>query len=237
MGRSKKYWVKEIGTSWTNELKDILKTPYMDKLMDFIQVQYAMSTVYPKQKEDVFKTFKLTSWDDLKIVIINDTKDFDNKLTNNLLYGEHCIHPHPNSYVSEIRTFLEQEYDTILLDFDTSLESWAHQGILMLNPSLTTLEGDLKSHRRPWNKFIQFVVEHISKNKPSTIFLLWGDFGKSFSPKLSNTNHVFSSITPIEALKRKQNWKTKNFKDVNILLESITGEKESIRWCDFITKN
>jgi uracil-DNA glycosylase len=234
MKRNKSYWQKEIGISWTNELSKILRDPYMDKLMDFIQVQYAMNTIYPKQKENIFHTFKLTSWDNLKIVIINDLTDSCNLIPNNLLFGEQFIHPHPNESLMEIRKCLEREYDKILLDFDSSLESWGKQGILMLNQSLTFLENDYLNHVRPWNKFIQFVISHIAKNKPSVIFILWGNYGKSYSPKLVNSNHVFSCDTPTKKLSSSNDWKCSNFKDVNILLNSLTNEKELINWCDFI---
>lgn len=234
MKRNKAYWEKEIGVSWTKELTEILRDPYMNKLMDFVQIQYAMNTIYPIQKENIFNTFKLTSWDNLKVVIINDLQDSCNLIPNNLLFGEQHIHPHPNKSLMEIRSCLEKDYKKILLDFDTSLISWAKQGVLMLNQSLTFLENDYNSHLKPWNKFIQYVISHIAKNKPSTIFVLWGEYGKSFNFQLVNTNHVFSTESPIESIKKHQNWKSSNFKDVNILLNSLIGKEKKINWVKFI---
>jgi len=234
MKRNKAYWEKEIGVSWTKELTEILRDPYMNKLMDFVQVQYAMNTIYPIQKENVFNTFKLTSWDNLKVVIINDLQNSCNLIPNNLLFGEQHIHPHPNGSIKEIRNCLERNYEEILLDFDTSLVSWAKQGVLMLNQSLTFLENDYNSHLKPWNKFIKFVVSHIAKNKPSTIFVLWGEYGKSFSSNLVDKNHVFSCSSPIESISNYNDWKCSNFKDVNTLLESTLGKDEIIKWNKYI---
>ena len=69
MTLNKQFWVNKLGEGWALKLRDTLKDPYMQKLMEFLQTEYALNTVYP-EKKDVFKAFKACPWDDLKIVIL-----------------------------------------------------------------------------------------------------------------------------------------------------------------------
>ena len=69
MKLNKEYWMDQLGEGWTSKLRDTLRDPYMEKLMNFLSTEYAMNTVYPK-RENLFKAFKDCPWDKLKVVIV-----------------------------------------------------------------------------------------------------------------------------------------------------------------------
>ena len=58
-----------IGNSWDNILSDIFQTEKYQKLNEFLEEEYANHTIYPV-KENIFNALKLTSYEDVKVVII-----------------------------------------------------------------------------------------------------------------------------------------------------------------------
>lgn len=55
------------------------------------------------------------------------------------------------------------------------LLGWAHQGVLLLNATLTVREGEPKSHYgRGWEIFTDHVIKEISLQDRPLVFLLWG---------------------------------------------------------------
>lgn len=57
---------------------------------------------------------------------------------------------------------------------DLSLESWARQGILLLNTRLTTLEGKPLVHQDRWDVVIAPFLAKFSADFPAVKWLLWG---------------------------------------------------------------
>ncbi len=57
-----------------------------------------------------------------------------------------------------------------------NLENWAKQGCLLLNSSLTVLDGsDNKNcHKSIWKWFTDSIIKYISNNKEHVVFVLWG---------------------------------------------------------------
>lgn len=59
------------------------------------------------------------------------------------------------------------------------LESWAKQGVLLLNASLTVKAHEANSHKDlGWEKFTDFIIQQISAKKENVVFVLWGSFAQ-----------------------------------------------------------
>lgn len=58
---------------------------------------------------------------------------------------------------------------------DGSLVSWARQGVLLLNASLTVEESEPGSHaKRGWEVLTDAIVESVSERREPVVFMLWG---------------------------------------------------------------
>ncbi len=58
-----------------------------------------------------------------------------------------------------------------------NLESWAPQGILLLNASLTVRAHQAASHAGiGWQQFTDTIIQRISQVRENLVFLLWGSF-------------------------------------------------------------
>lgn len=59
--------------------------------------------------------------------------------------------------------------------FDTSLQGWVDQGVLLLNTCLTVVQGQPLSHRGLyWEALIGDSLRHIRNTNPNCIFVSWG---------------------------------------------------------------
>lgn len=234
MQRGKQYWTKQLGTDWALTLKDILKDPYMDKLMNYIHREYINYQVFPLKYENLFRAFRLCPWNKTRIVIIGEEP---NGITGNsaLAFGDSFIHSYQNSSVKEIQRCIAREYYdgfdiNQLLDFDYTLEAWARQGVLLLNQSITRNIEKNESHKRPWNKFIIAVLEALNKYKQGTIIILWGEEVKRFKPLVEKYQNILIWEHPYEAVKARREWLCPNFKEVDKLLIQLNGKEEKINW-------
>ena len=80
--------------------------------------------------------------------------------------------------------------------FDITLESWANQGILLLNSALTVLVNKPGSHSIIWYPLISTLLSRLSQ-RGNLIFLLFGSTAKSMQNLLyRKNNHIFAYNHP-----------------------------------------
>lgn len=232
MKRTKQYWIDKLGEEWTMRLRDILKSPYMDKLMNFITLENTFKRINP-HSNNIFNAFKTISPQNVKIIII--TKEPGINASNfKIPYDDRYIDSIHNASYSKIFECVERQYQKnnyLYLHFDHDFETWAQQGVLHLHTSFT-VEGEISgSHLRPWNKFITAVLQSFVEHDPGLIFFLWGEEAKTFSPLLTN-QHVFSWECPSTAVKECRDWHCPNFKQADNLMIKLYGERSNykIKW-------
>jgi uracil-DNA glycosylase len=226
--KSRQYWEERLGKSWTEILKPLLKSDYIEELTNRLNIDYALNDMYPINQSDIFRAFKLCDFDKLKIVIIGTEPGVYTGIGPLAFSDISPIYTNPSA--TKIRECVSDYNKDLGLNFDTTFEEWANQGILMLNRSLTSKKDNSKSYRDDWKKFFGSVLYVIEKYKPGTIFLLWGKEANKYAELLSTNHHVFSWEHPMKAYLKRKDWKCPNFEQVNILLESLYGEKAKISW-------
>ena len=73
----------------------------------------------------------------------------------------------------------------------TQLDSWAKQGVLLLNTSLTVVQGQPTSHSKcGWQTITKEIVKIINELNQPIVFMLWGGHAKGFMEILNNPNHL-----------------------------------------------
>ena len=71
-----------------------------------------------------------------------------------------------------------------------NLQSWANQGVLLLNRVLTVEANRANSHKGlGWERFTESVIKVLSEDLENIVFMLWGNEAKSFSPILDKNVH------------------------------------------------
>ena len=79
---------------------------------------------------------------------------------------------------------------------DALFQSWADQGVLLLNTALTCQVGQPASHTDLWEPFSQALLAFIAQAKPDIHVFLWGRYAQSFQPVFP-TQQLHSSRHPM----------------------------------------
>ena len=115
-----------------------------------------------------------------------------------------------------------------------SLESWAKQGVMLLNTVLTVEAGAPQSHSKiGWEEVTDQIIRSIAAKSKNVIFVLWGKSAQVKKKILGmylemNKHRVFESAHPSPLSASKGFFGTKPFSRINEWL--IEDGKEPITW-------
>lgn len=213
--------------TWKELLKDDFKSDYFKKLKQFVNEEYKNYTIYPLY-DDVFKAFKLTPLDDLKVVILGQDPYHGKGQANGLAFSVNDGVKFPPSLYN---IFKELKSDLgIEIPKSGNLEKWAKQGVLLLNTILTVREGKPLSHKgKGWEIFTTSVIRKISEEKNGIIFLLWGSQAYSKSQFIDDEKHfILRSAHPSPLSAHNGFFGCKHFSKTNEILRKIN--KDEIDW-------
>lgn len=113
--------------------------------------------------------------------------------------------------------------------FDSTLESWAKQGILMINSALTVEMNKIGSHVMLWRPFIAKLLKNLSYDKTSIVYVLFGRQAQTFKPYINEkTNYIIEIEHPAYYARTNTKMSSKVFEDVNNLVKEIY--KVPIEW-------
>lgn len=209
---------KIINNSWDLILKEEFESPYMEKLKDFLKNQRATHTVYPK-KTEVFNAFKLTSFENVKVVILGQDPYHGPNQAHGLSFSV--------NYGIKIPPSLANIYKELKTDVDFTIPShgnltgWANQGVLLLNATLTVRAGEPGSHQKQgWEQFTDAVIKLISDKKENCVFLLWGNFAKSKINLIDLEKHLVLTAAHPSPLAGGAFFGSKHFSKTNDYLKS-----------------
>lgn len=107
------------------------------------------------------------------------------------------------------------------------LTSWATQGVLLLNRSLTTQEGKPKAHEKLWDTYTVNLVRVLSDIRPIA-FILWGASAQQLKPVINKKSYIFTWSHPSPLNTSQDFADCPNFKEVNQLLERLG--RNPINW-------
>jgi len=144
--------------------------------------------VFPK-KQDLLNAFSFCPFDKLKVVIIGQDPYHGFGQANGLAFSVNRGVKIPPSLKNIFKEVQNSGFDVSSIHGD--LKSWADQGVLLLNSSLSVLEGRPMSHKKlNWQKWTDFIVKYVSDNKESVVFILWGNFAQSKKDLIDCSKHL-----------------------------------------------
>jgi len=191
-----------INNSWYNYLKHEFERDYFQNLLSFLEQEYNNKIVYPG-KSDIFSAFNLTPLDKVKVVIIGQDPYHGKNQAHGLSFSvkpDIKIPPSLKNIYKELQSDLN-----IPIAHHGFLESWAKNGVLMLNNILTVCHASPASHKgRGWEIFTDKAIEIINDKLDNIVFLLWGSHAQKKSINLDNNKHLIlksSHPSPFSAYK------------------------------------
>ena len=101
------------------------------------------------------------------------------------------------------------------------LESWAEQGVLLLNTSFSVEKGKPASHANfGWMEFSEHVLDFLNDFEKPLVFILWGAHAQKVGARITNSKHLkIESAHPSPFSARRGFFGTKPFSKVNKFLE------------------
>ncbi|WPR70833.1 uracil-DNA glycosylase [Flavobacterium sp. NG2] len=214
---------------WEALLADEFQQAYFKELIDAVDEEYQTNSCFPP-KELIFSAFNHCSLAELKVVIIGQDPYHGVGEANGLSFSVNDGVKIPPSLRNIYREICE-DLDYIFMPTSGNLESWAKQGVLLLNASLTVRKDSPNSHKHlKWNKFTDAVIQKISEEKEGIVFLLWGGFAQKKGAKIDRTKHlVLESGHPSPMSANQGKWfGNKHFSQTNAYLRE-KGVRE-IEW-------
>lgn len=178
----------DASTDWDPFLRDEFAEPYWGELQAFVASERLNAPVYPPP-EDVFAALHLTSHADVKVVILGQDPYHGPGQAHGLAFSVRPPVPPPPSLTN---IFKEMTSDLgIPRASHGSLISWAEQGVLLLNTTLTVRSRAAASHqKRGWETFTDHVLRLINDKPETVVFLLWGSSARKKAQLVDTSRHV-----------------------------------------------
>lgn len=188
------------------------------------------STLCPSIK-DVFKAFKLCPYNNCRVVFIGQDPYPQRGVAQGVLFGNSSDTPEdklsPSLQVIK-ESVINFEIPHNLITFDPTLESWAKQGILMINSALTTEVGKIGVHMMKWRPFMIAFLKQMSVLNPGIIYVLFGSQAQILEPYVNKNNYVLKIEHPAYFARTNKKMPYHIWKDINKILYDLHGER--IEW-------
>ena len=187
--------------------------------------EYRKKPLCPIQS-DVFRAFELCPLKDLKIVMLSQDPYPDKYMgkprATGILFGNReevdadNLSPSLNVVKEAVINFEVPHY---CITFDQTLESWAKQGILMINSALTVEMNRIGSHVMLWRPFISKLLKKMSEYDAGMIYVLFGGTARTFKPYIGKYNDVIEIEHPAYFARINQDMPSDIFYEINRLLK------------------
>ena len=179
---------KKLHREWAFIFEKEFSKNYFQKINSEVKNCSSNDLLCPK-RENIFKAFEKTNFIDLKIVILGQDPYHGKNQANGLAFAVNINHKTPPSLrniFTEIKNDLNYNPQT-----KKNLESWANQGVLLLNSSLTVRLGIANSHSNlGWDLFTNNILKEISLLKNKVVFILWGNYAQKKEVLIDYKKHL-----------------------------------------------
>ncbi len=173
-----------IPDSWRPAMEPALSTPEARQLGGWLRAEEdAGKQVYPPRGTRL-KALDLTPLESVKVVILGQDPYHGPGQAHGLAFAVPEGVKVPPSLAN---IFKELESDLGLPRPDHgNLESWARQGVLLLNNTLTVEQGQAGSHAgRGWDAITDACVAAVAQREEPSVFILWGSHAQGKAKRIA----------------------------------------------------
>ena len=183
-----------VTTDWNPVLRGEFAKPYWTELRRFVADERARATVYPPDA-DVFAALHLTPLADTRVVILGQDPYHGPGQAHGLCFSVRrgvAVPPSLANVYKELQADLG-----IRPPRHGDLTTWARQGVLLLNTTLTVRAGQAASHQgKGWERFTDEVLAVVNALPHPVVFILWGAAARRKKALLDARHTVIESAHP-----------------------------------------
>ena len=218
----------KLHESWLVPLHAEFDALYMEALRQFLATEReAGKIIYPKPS-NWFAALDLTPMEKTRVVILGQDPYHGEGQAHGLCFSvQHGVRPPP----SLLNIYKEMKSDLNLNPpSHGNLQSWAEQGVLLLNSVLTVEAGRAASHQgKGWEKFTDAIIRLLNAQSRPIVFILWGAYAQKKAAFVDrNRHHVITSAHPSPLSAHNGFFGSKPFSQTNTFLRE-QGQPE-INW-------
>lgn len=186
----------QMNSQWQAILGDEFEKPYMKALDIFLSAQRSLGKVIYPAPDDIFNALKHTVPDKVKVVILGQDPYHGPGQAHGLSFSVPegvKVPPSLRNIYKEIGRSTQgpaPDHGCLL--------SWADQGVLLLNATLTVEQGLAGSHQNQgWEVFTDTIMSLLNERYEGLVFMLWGAYAKKKGRFLNVDRHlILSSVHP-----------------------------------------
>jgi len=176
-------------TSWTDLLAAEKQQAYLEQTLDYVAKRRAEGVVVYPPKEQVFNALSATPFELVKVVILGQDPYHGPNQAHGLCFSVMPGVKKPPSLVN-IYKELKQDIPGFEIPSHGYLQSWAEQGVLLLNTVLTVEQGQAHSHKHlGWERFTDKVIQQLNEYGEGIVFLLWGAHAHKKGAQIDTKKH------------------------------------------------
>lgn len=178
----------KIPAPWRKLLKGETSKQYFHDLQDFLAEEYETRIVYPPAK-DVFAALEYTPYENVNVLLLGQDPYPGLNQAHGLSFSVRPGVPIPAS----LRNMFKELRSDVGFEMPNngSLESWARQGVLLLNAVLTVRAGEANSHKgRGWEIFTDALIRKVNEKESTVVFALWGKYAQKKADLINTARHV-----------------------------------------------
>ena len=178
----------QLESSWKDLLLPEFQKDYMKNLKKFLlQEKRKKKKIYPKGSE-YFSALNLTPFKKVKVVILGQDPYHGFNQAHGLCFS---VLPKVSTPPSLVNIYKELKQDLgIPIASHGFLKSWAEQGVLLLNNTLTVEANKAGSHKgKGWEEFTDQIIQILNEKRKNLVFLLWGRFAGEKGQIVNHSKH------------------------------------------------
>ena len=213
---------------WKSHLASEFEKDYMQNLQSFLTLEIQNEKSILPHSSHWFNALTTTDVDKVKVVILGQDPYPTPGHAHGLCFSVMPeVKPIPKSLIN---IYKELEDDLGIINSHGNLQSWAEQGVLLLNSVLTVEAGNANSHQgQGWEQFTDRIIEVLNEQTSPIVFVLWGAYAQKKGVIVNNSQHlVLRSPHPSPLSAYRGFYGSKPFSKINEFL--IENSKEPINW-------
>ena len=178
----------KLEASWLKELEEEFSKDYMLRLRAFLDDEMQKHTIYPPANL-FFNAMDTTPFDQVKVVILGQDPYHGPNQAHGLCFSVQEGVKAPPSLVNifkELHSSLG-----ISIPAHGCLDSWAKQGVFLLNASLSVRAHQANSHAgQGWETFTDKIIEKLNSEREGLVFMLWGAYARKKAAIVDRSKHL-----------------------------------------------
>ncbi|MBO5905346.1 MAG: uracil-DNA glycosylase [Kiritimatiellae bacterium] len=196
-------------STWNDILAPEFEKPYFTELMNFVDTAYSSTTVYPS-KDKIFEAFNLAPFNKVKVIILGQDPYHEPDQAQGL-----CFYVPPSVKAPPSLKNIAKELGKM-----PDLLSWANQGVLLLNATLTVEAHKAGSHQKKgWEEFTDAAIKALADKRENLVFILWGAYAQKKGAFIDRSRHlVIESAHPSPLSARRGFFGSQPFSKANAYL-------------------